>query len=85
MPIDANATSVRPGIGSGLSDFSTKRGNAAGSAIAVAAGSDRVAKRVHDRSRRMEIRFAEFEMDDGAALTLKFLRARKNGQRAFAV
>ena len=33
----------------------------------------------------MEIRFAEFEMDDGAALTLKFLRARENGQRAFAV
>jgi hypothetical protein len=33
----------------------------------------------------MEIGFAEFEMDDGAALALEFLGARKNRQRAFAV
>jgi len=32
----------------------------------------------------MEIRLAQFQMDDGAALALKFLGARKNGQGAFA-
>ena len=33
----------------------------------------------------MEIRFAEFEMNDGAALAFEFFGARKNSQRAFAV
>jgi hypothetical protein len=33
----------------------------------------------------MEIGFAEFEMDDGAALTFELLGARENSQRAFTV
>jgi hypothetical protein len=33
----------------------------------------------------MEIGFAEFKMDDGAALTFEFFGARKNSQRAFTV
>jgi hypothetical protein len=33
----------------------------------------------------MKIGFAEFEMDDGAALAFQLLGARENGKSAFAV
>ena len=66
-------------------DLFAKRGNAAGSAVAVTSRSHGIAERVHHRSGGMKIGFAEFEMDDRAALAFKFLGARKDRERALSV
>jgi hypothetical protein len=66
-------------------DFFAQRRDAARGAVTIAAGRDRVAERIDNRSRGMEIGLAKLEMNDGAALTLKFPGARKDGQRTFAV
>jgi len=49
------------------------------------AGGNSGTYRVHNGSSGMKVRFAEFEMNDGATGALEFLGARINGQRAFAV
>src|SRR5262249_38494383 len=65
-------------------DFFSQSGDAASGAIAIAARSDRVADSVDNRSGRVKVRFAEFEVDDGAALFFKFLGAREDRESAFA-
>ena len=77
-------TTPSPGARKVVRDFFAQRWNAARCAVAVAAGSDCVANGVHNGCGRMKIRFAEFEMDDGAALLFEFLGARKNGEGTFA-
>ena len=60
-------------------------GNAARGNVAVAAFDDGGAQGIDDRGSGMEVRLAEFEMDDRAALLFEFFGAGEDGQRAFAV
>jgi len=66
-----------------VGDFLAQRRNAAGGAITIAAGGHGIAKRIYNGCRGMKIGFAEFEMNDGAALALEFLGAGEDGERAF--
>ena len=66
-------------------DFFAQGGNAASSTVAIAAGSDGVAKSIDDGRGGMKIGFTEFEVDDGAALALKFLGARKYSESALTI
>src|SRR5579864_3887607 len=53
-------------------------------AIAIFPLGQRSCRRIDDRLTRMEVGFAELKMNDRAALSLKFLSARKDRQRTFA-
>src|SRR2546425_4313920 len=58
--------------------------HAARGTIAISPSCYGGAHRIDDRRGSMKIRLAQFQVNDGATLPLKFFRARKNRQRAFA-
>src|SRR5262249_42485532 len=66
-------------------NFFAQGRNTARGAVAIAASSDRAADCIYNGRSRMKVRFAELQVNDGAALFFQLLRARKNGKRAFAV
>jgi hypothetical protein len=66
-----------------MGDGGAQGRDAARGNVTVAAGSYRVAQSIHDGGGGMKIGLAKFEVDDGAAVALEFLGARKNGEGAF--
>jgi hypothetical protein len=66
-------------------NFFAQGGDATRGTVAIAARSNGIPDGVNNGRGGMKIRFAQFEMNDGTTLALKFFGARKNGEGAFAV